>query len=106
MRARTLITALVPVADNDGAPFNTVDFAAFEDALIGAAGGWTFDGERLGAWKDPESGIVYRDRTRAYQVLVDSDTAPTLADSIAALICTRFRQLAAFVTAQPISVSF
>ena len=98
MNNRKLITALAPIRDNDGNAFPSITFETFEDTLINAAGGWTFEGERSGAWRDPATGTVYHDVTRAYSVIAPTETADTIAETIARAIVEGFHQLAAYVS--------
>lgn len=105
MNNRKLITALAPIRDNDGNAFPSITFETFEDTLINAAGGWTFEGERVGAWRDPATGTVYRDSSRCYSVIAPTETADSVAETIAAAIVSGFRQIAAYVSVNDVRVT-
>lgn len=61
-------TVYIPVTDNAGV--STIDARnAFERSLLDLFGGFTLDPfEKVGAWRDPESGTLYTDKIVSYQV--------------------------------------
>ena len=105
MRATRRLDLLLPVADNNGRPFSSEDFLAFEDLLIALAGGFTRRGEVTGTWRSPASGQVFHDQTRAYAVTVPADVADSVVRSLSSFITDRFRQEAAWIEATPTFVA-
>jgi hypothetical protein len=61
---------LVPIRDNAGRQFRKAEWSALERRLIGLGGFSILPGHVVGAWED--AGIVYRDRSRQYLVLLQS----------------------------------
>ncbi len=100
MRPTQRLDVLIPIRDNDGHPFQTEDFDAFEELLITLAGGFTRRGAVSGAWRSP-SGQVLHDEACAYAVTVPADTAESISLSLSRFICDRFRQEAAWVESTP-----
>jgi hypothetical protein len=88
---------LVPLADNDGNPFPAAMFAALEDELVARFGGFTHAGTKGGAWRG-DDGVVYRDRSRQYDIAVESwiDIPDFL--QLVDRVAVKFRQRAVFVT--------
>lgn len=104
MRSTRRLDLLLPVRDNDGHPFSSEDFEAFEALLLTLAGGYTNRGVFTGAWRSP-SGQVFVDETRAYTVTVPSDLADSVASSLSDFIQDRFRQEAAWIESIPTFVA-
>lgn len=88
---------LVPLARNDGRPQPRKLFRQLEDELIERFGGFTDAGLKGGGWRD-DDGVVYRDRSRQYDIAVTTwkDVPGFL--QIAESVATRFGQLAVFIT--------
>ena len=104
MRSTRRLDLLVPIADNDGHPFNPEDLSSFEGHLIALAGGFTRRGRISGVWQSP-SGQVFTDESLAYSVTVPSDVAESVSADISRFIQTRFHQEAAWVEATPTFVA-
>ena len=100
MRHNTRLEFLVPILDNEGAPFPDTAFATFEDFLLDIAGGYTFRGEVDGAWRAPD-GRVFRDTSRSYVTSVSEARADEIAASIDHEVRRRFRQEATFLEQLP-----
>ena len=58
---------LLPKQDNQGRPFATKHYRAFQARLIRQFGRWTRKGHAAGAWQDP-SGEVVTDAHWVYEV--------------------------------------
>ncbi len=58
----------VPETANDGLASYHDAQDTFETMILVRAGGYTDLGVRVGAWKDPSDGKVYKERMRWYQV--------------------------------------
>lgn len=89
---------LIPLHDNDARDFAPEHHRAFELALADRFGGFTLiPGEHHGGWLS--GGRLYTDRTRAYQVAVESLIARG-GDIVAAAehAAAHYRQEAIYVT--------
>lgn len=85
---------LIPVTDNDGVPFTSDDYAAFESAAMSSFGGYSIDANLWrGAWRNAE-GVEFRDVSRVYIVGVSSIEQGTALVALARLAMAEFRQLA------------
>ncbi len=100
MRHNTRLEFLVPILDNEGAPFPDTAFATFEDFLLDIAGGYTFRGQVDGAWRAPD-GRVFRDTSRSYVTSISEARADEVAASIDHEVRRRFRQEATFLEQLP-----
>lgn len=91
---KTLV--LVPIRDNDGQPFSPADWDLLERKLLERFGGFTGGGLAEGAWSD-ETGKVYRDVSRRYEVALSSWNQ--LPDWLAIVhwIRVHFRQIAVYI---------
>ena len=85
---------LVPVADNQGVPFNHEDIGWLEGELIARFGGWHTD-EVEGAWRGPDSRI-YREGMKRYHVAISGQQRQAMRRFLAA-VRRRFRQEAIYV---------
>lgn len=99
------ISFLLPLLDNEGQPYPASDWDWLTDELVARFGGWTLDGKVEGAWRDPQTGHVYRDASCRYVVVVQ---APAVGDLLSFLgeVKVRFRQLALFVEQPTTEVTF
>jgi len=100
MRQTTRLEFLVPITDNEGAPFPDATFATFEDFLLDIAGGFTFRGLVDGTWRAAD-GRVFRDTSRSYAISVPEARAVDAAASIDNEVRRRFRQEATFLEQFP-----
>jgi hypothetical protein len=103
--AHTKFTFLIPLIDNEGQPFPASDWDWLQDELVVRFGGWTLDGRVEGAWKDSESGQVYRDRSVRYVVVVAESAVSDLL-SFLGEVKVHFRQLALYVERPVTEVTF
>lgn len=96
---------LLPFLDNEGQPFPASDWDWMQDQLVVRFGGWTLDGRIEGAWRDVESGQVYRDSSVRYFVVVEQ---PAVSDLFAFLreVKVRFGQKALYVERPEVHVTF
>jgi hypothetical protein len=94
------VDLLVPLAGNDGRPFQPLDFLLFESFLLDVASGFTRRGIVDGAWRSSE-GEVFFDQSRAYSVSVPVSGAEDAVRKIDTYIRTQFQQQAAFVELLP-----
>lgn len=91
---KTLV--LVPIRDNDGQAFSPADWDLLERKLLERFGGFTGGGMAEGAWSD-ETGKVYRDISRRYEVALSSwNQLPDWLD-VVRWIRVHFRQIAVYV---------
>lgn len=99
------IVFLLPLLDNEGQPMPTSDWDWLTDQLVTRFGGWTLDGKVEGAWRDPKSGLIYRDASVRYVVVVEE---PAVADLLSFLgeVKIRFRQEALYVERPLTEVTF
>lgn len=86
----------LPKSSNDGRIDYEYDRRDWEKVALQKAGGFTELGARRGAWKDPDSGVVYDEEMVAYQVACDRDTMLELVDEAMRL----FPDQLAFFTAK------
>jgi Protein of unknown function (DUF3574) len=95
----------LPIADNDGNPL-AAESDMLRNAILEAFGGFT-ESSAIGAWRDPESGIVYREPVNVWHVAMDdSATNRAKLESIAASIAQAARQVCVFVTHADGTVAF
>jgi hypothetical protein len=74
--------------------FTAEHHARFEDEALDLFGGFTLVGLARGAWKD--SGVVYRDRSRIYDLAFEPDDAGKIMH-LADFAARHYRQLAIYV---------
>ena len=98
-------TFLLPLIDNEGQPFSASDWDWIQDELVVRFGGWTLDGKVEGAWRDKESGRVYRDASLRYVVVVEEPAVSSLFAFLGEAKA-RFRQLALLVESPVTEVTF
>jgi hypothetical protein len=103
--AHKKFTFLLPVLGNDGQPYPTSDWDWLQTELVVRYGGWSLDGKVEGAWRDAESGHVYRDVSYRYIVVVEEPAVPALF-SFLGEVKSRFNQLALLVEAPLTEVTF
>lgn len=61
----------LPVFSNDGRVNYARARAVWQDEALRLAGGYTEIGRRVGAWRDPSDGAVYREPMEWYEVATD-----------------------------------
>ena len=92
---QTLARILVPTMDNARHPL-AVDVQEYvETALLDAFGGWTRSVVE-GAWRDPETGLVHRDSSLAYDVLASPERATVMLRALAAELAYRAAQIVVY----------
>jgi hypothetical protein len=96
---------IVPLLSNEGQPFPASDWDWLQDELVSRFGGWTLDGKVEGAWRDAESGQIFRDSSLRYVVVVEENA---VSDLLAFLgeVKVRFSQLALYVERPQTEVIF
>lgn len=95
-------TLILPTRDNAGASLRAA-LAQTQRELLRVAGGYT-SWPTLGAWTGPD-GRVYRDRGRAYSIILDPAADAELAAMLPA-IAARLRQQAIYTDVTEVAVSF
>lgn len=96
---------LLPLLDNEGQPYPASDWDWLMDQLVVRFGGWTLDGKVEGAWRDEQSGHVYRDSSLRYVVVVQQTAVPELMTFLLD-VKARFCQLALYVERPQVEVTF
>jgi hypothetical protein len=96
---------LIPLLNNAGQPFSASDWDWLQDQLVVRYGGWSLDGTVEGAWRDAQSGQVYRDRSARYVVVVSESEVSGLL-SFLGEVKTHFEQLALYVECPVTEVTF
>lgn len=88
---------LVPITDNEGAPFAPSQFREVTKLLLDAFGG--FSGPTIvdGMWRG-DDGRVYKDRSRRYDVALTSWRQVQNLVEIVDWVCSEFRQEAIFLS--------
>lgn len=66
---KTLFAFSRPVCWNDGTPIFQSHHDVFDAMLLNLAGGYTALPVADGCWRDPETGIVYKERMQEVRVL-------------------------------------
>jgi hypothetical protein len=99
----TRYTLHVPEQLNDGTPVDTAALALIEDRLLEAAGGYTLT-HGVGAWRDPDTGTIYREPVALYAVDTDADIRAALRN-LADLIVIALAQVAVYITEQDVTPS-
>jgi hypothetical protein len=98
-------TFLIPLLDNESQPFLTSDWEWLQDQLVVRFGGWSLDGRVEGAWRDEESGQVYRDNSVRYVVVVSESAVPGFFAFLHD-VKAHFKQLALYVERPVTEVTF
>lgn len=68
----------LPLKTNDGAGDYAAQLAVWEALALDEAGDFTDLGDRRGFWRDPDSGRVYSETMRGYQIAASSKTLQRL----------------------------
>jgi len=100
LRDSVALNFLLPTTSNNGVPFADSRFADLERRVVDLTGGITRLGEVEGIWRN-SSGVLQRERSRAYTTTVDAHLAERVAAELDVLIRTCFDQFAAYVQATP-----
>ncbi len=85
---------LIPVFDNDGAPFSSSDWLQLESRLL-AFGGLNWTDNVTGMWRSTDR--VYQDRCRQYVVSLPSWLQLAAWLEVVLWARTRFRQVAIYI---------
>ena len=64
---------LIPTSLNDGSPVPFSTRNELDTIALDQFGGFTDYGEVQGAWRDPATAIVYRDRLRVVEIATDKE---------------------------------
>jgi hypothetical protein len=86
---------LVPLRDNDGKAFGFRTWAEFRTRLLALSGGYTDAGQVQGVWVD--SGRTYDDRSRRYEVAIQSWRDVHAVIELADWVRDAFRQEAIYI---------
>jgi hypothetical protein len=96
----------LPVMSNEGHDFPLAMREAFEDRLLEAFGGYS-NSIVHGAWKDPKTGIVYREPMQRYVIAHDWDGfAAGKLRRLARLAATTFEQECIYINLPSTGVEF
>ena len=97
----TELTVIVPTADNDGRTLQP-EIDAWETFLLDTVGGYSVLPQQ-GAWRDPETGKVYRDP--GYRYIVTGEHVNAVQARLGEW-AARFRQLSLWSDTRRVTVTF
>jgi hypothetical protein len=86
------VQILIPVAGNDGIPFERTHFAAFESEITATFGGYTLLPDTVtGGWRN-DAGVLFTDESHIYIVAIVSLTDGGRLGELIAFAKTHFAQ--------------
>lgn len=95
----------IPTHFNDGSEIPASLISDIEEATWDRFGGFTFGPPSMGAWKDPETGIVYRETGRDLEVAIDENRIQEAREFVESL-SAKLKQESMLFVIKPYRVEF